>query len=119
MEKKKILLIIGIILLFELILIDYLSFVNIFYPSYVSTRLACSKDFKTNQVVTGIFTPDSNQIEISCNIQIDSLEFKKILAHENVHRKQFYEGRLYNCDGKLNLGVFQNELQAYSNELLV
>lgn len=117
---KKTLLIICLILIFDLFIIDFYSTRFVFYPAYISTRLDCSKELQelNQDIIAGSFNPSTNQIEINCNIEIDSLEYERVLKHEEKHRKQFLENRYYACDGLLNIGVFMNEVESKISEFL-
>lgn len=119
MDKKLFLFLILMTLIFEILFLDFLAIRYVFEPAYISTQIFCNKDFKTDWVIVGTFTPSTNKIEVNQGIPENSLAYRKILAHELKHLQQLRENRLWACDGFLNLGVFQNEVQAKSEELFI
>ena len=116
MRKKYLFLIIFLI---SYSLVFFIG-INIIYPSYLSTQLACNPNFDYQEVgikIIGSYEEKSDTITI--NAEEGTKEYNKTLAHELTHYRQSQEDRLYDCseDG-FSWWVFYNELEAYSVELI-
>lgn len=116
MRKK---LILEIVLLAIIIFIFFSVFASrVFYPAYLSYKIACDKDFfeRNKYLIGASFDHKEQTITIyQCENQTD-MEMSRLLKHEFIHSYQQDKDRLYSCEKPT--GVFFNEIEAYIGENL-
>lgn len=106
--KKSTKIIIVVSSLFLILLILFIPlYLYILYPSYLSMAIACdmvSEEELNSQgyYIAGTYNSTTGNITIYD-------EDPSIIIHENCHKKQFEQGRLFGCNFKT--GLFLNEVE--------
>lgn len=95
-----------------MIILSSISYKFILFPAYLSIASACFVDgdaivAEAGYYTAGSFTIDNNQTVI----EVKTLD-PKAIKHEECHKKQYEENRIYDCNN-INRMYF-NEVEAYS-----
>lgn len=97
-----------------IILIFSFLFNNILYPSYYSLLVDCFPDKSSEKNITILGSYNSKTNSIFLNPNLSSFDYKRVLKHENRHKLQDKQNRLFNCDNPT--GVLLNEMESYFTE---
>ena len=135
-KTKVFIVVLGLLLIGGFLLLEglYYSYFYIFEPAYYSVQVGCDVIseqelcnngyrvggnfvYGVNETKINVFIPfkyDSSWQER--NRYMESVEYSRTMKHENCHKNQFKNGRLWNCEHKFRL--YLNEVECYFKQYL-
>lgn len=106
--------VIAVVMFYNAILVPaYLSTVDGCYPKAEAERILS----ENNAVQLGVTTYNAETKQVQIAVYYDSPD-RRVLKHEQCHAAQFTAERHHNCDGKLNVGFFVDEVECKLAERL-